>query len=83
MEVRAKSVPKGCVCVKKIFVFVFNDAKKRESQRNHWAYGVETFFFSQWDFDGRSIGRAANLFSAVLLSHFVTMLLEVRQAERG
>ena len=45
MEVRAKSVPKGCVCVKKIFVFVFADAEKRESQRNHWAYGVEAFSF--------------------------------------
>jgi hypothetical protein len=83
MDVRAKSVPNDGVGLKKILVFVFDDAEKRESQRNHWGYGVETFFFSRLGFDGRGIGGAASLFSAVLQSHFVTMLFEVRQAERG
>jgi hypothetical protein len=80
MKVRAKSVPNGDVWLKKISFFVFADAERQESQRNHWGYGVETFFFSQWDFCGRGIGGAASLFSAVLQSQFVTMLFEVRQA---
>jgi hypothetical protein len=80
MEVRAKSVPNGGAGLKKILFFVFTVIEKRKSQRNHWVYGVETFFFSQWDFCGRGIGGAASLFSAVLQSQFVTMLFEVRQA---
>ena len=75
-------MPNGGVGLKKILFFVFDDAEKRESQRNHWACGVETFLFSRLGFDGRGNGGAANLFSAVLQSHFVTMLFEVRQAER-
>jgi hypothetical protein len=35
MDVRAKSVPNDGVGLKKILVFVFDDAEKRESQRNH------------------------------------------------
>jgi hypothetical protein len=50
MKVRAKSVPNDGVGLKKILVFVFDDAEKRESQRNHWGYGVETFFFSRLGF---------------------------------
>jgi hypothetical protein len=73
-------VPNGGAGLKKILFFVFTVIEKRKSQRNHWACGVETFFFSQWVFSGRGIGGAASLFSAVLQSQFVTMLFEVRQA---
>jgi len=82
MKVRAKSVPNGGVGLKKILFFVFAVIEKRKSQRNHWDCGVETFLFSRLGFDGRGNGRAASMFSAVLQSHFVTMLFEVRQAER-
>ena len=73
-------MPNGGVGLKKILVFVYADAEKREYQRNHWFYSVETFFFSRLGFDGRGIGGAASLFSAMLQSQFVTMLFEVRQA---
>ncbi len=80
MEVRAKSVPNGGVGLKKTLVFVYADAERQEYQRNHWVYGVETFFFSRLGFDGRGIGGAVSLFSAMVQSQFVTRLFEVRQA---